>query len=915
MDFYAEKRALEEVKNALDGGYLRSSKGPEVVAFIERAYQTYYKDATNRPPDSYSHAGMQTALELIADDLLVKTPGALDIVSTFASEGYTWSSDDLENALAFAVSRLCESAEIITYSQREALWAASSRENIFGWGRCVRFAVFSYPHDPNATIARLKETEFTDRAVSPRTYLEWFLRFTEGELLDHTIAAISALFMNASTTLIARLFDELDDRALVQDGLPLMAPWTMQHPRWSQREFCQMCQRLELRVAAPALRWIVSNGHRSALVAACEALESLGSTRDVSALKLVSDDAWDQETAEVARRALQASRYRQPPSASHVYLQLDTLAERTEEPTGWSFEERQLLDLCSRGCVTNSQASALAKLDEDTIDTFHELFADRVRRYCQDPDVYESSNINQGVWLSSEAPFDRGLHAAKALIQLIDSPKVEDETKSNALESLFHIAGHGQLRLDEDLAETVGRLANSTPWQGRKRLQLLTCALPYDLDDWLEAIDAVNGFDDIPKHEHHHILQIEDDAKARACLVSFYNLCDEMRLRGLLSELDMSAHARFFPIWIRLTATVSASTRKLIAARLAATESLLVEPYFQAVAQDAAEDQQIRVAAIEALGQFGGRLCIAALLDAQGTRALRASATAAIASIEARFPAAEYASRGSLSLAEAGELSGALTQMGAGEGDISIYQDVLEAARFKGTRPVGEPREATDGADALVARREQRIDVARLSAPPRSILTIRFTYALVGTDLLETSSFYAICIGLTIVLSVLGSGVASMICPGLILIYGLGMLFAGLTSDRNKADLELLKRGYIAPGRLLETWTRKEGSSDSQTTVHGYKFEFMAESGRTHTFTHKANRALRALTDEEHEPILYILGDDGELLERRPFDAMKLVRINKRGRPTPSASAWFFMLLDATCFAGCAWFLLRTYLL
>ena len=913
MDFYAEKRTIEDAKRALDGDYLRRSEGPKIVSFIERAYKTYYKDATNRPPDSYSHAAMRTALDLIADEVLVETPGALDLLSTFASEGYTWNSDDLENSLAFAISRVCESAKVITYKQREALWQASTRKSIFGWGRCVRFSVFSFPHDPDATIKLLEQTEFTDTAIAPITYLKWFLRFTDNE---RTSDAIDALFLNASATLISDTFDGLHDRELVKYGLPLMLPWVLKKPLWSQREFCQMCARLSLHVSVPALRWIALYGHRIALQASCEALKTLGSSDDLDVIKKVSREAWDPEITKMARAVMVELRTEQPHKPTQLSREIQELVDGIDEPTGWSFEERQLLDLCSRGCDTNASKNADAKLDDAKIAAFHELFADKVRRYRRAPESFEDSNLRQGIWVASEAPFDRDLHSARALIQLMDSPRVSDTMRGLALGSLFHISAHGQLWLDDDLARTVDRLARNKVWKGRKKLQLLTCALPYSLDTWLAALEEVEGFNDVPIEEHHHILQITDDDEAKKCLVSFYNLCDEMRLRGVLSETDMTSHARFFPIWIQLTSTVSASTRKVIAERLASTESLLVEPYFQAVVCDATEDQQVRVAAIDALGVFGGRLSIAALMEAQGARALRAPATRAIASIEERFPASEYASRGSLSIADSGDLSGALTQMGASEGDISIYQDVLDATRSKDTRSPDDSSTGTSPrhADGLVARSEQRVDIARLAAPPRSLPMVRVTYALVGTDFFETSGFLAMCIGLTLVLSVLGGDLSSMICPGLILLYGLLMCFASLTADESKADLELLRNGFIAPGKLLEKWTREEGSSDSKTTVHCYKFEFLAESGQTHTFTHNSNRALKRLTDEVHEPILYLLGDDGELLKRRPFDAMTLVRIDGSGNPKPSLNAWFFLLLDLICLAGCAWMLLQTYI-
>lgn len=900
MDFDRARRiisdATRELKSAIEGfeqAYL-NQHADDIFVATRSMYEKHYSRSWS------SQDVMKKGLELLHSPVLRDRRDVLELLVRAAQDLDPFGDESVANTLAGCLTlAVRQTALELDDDLRRGLSAAGKREEAFGWGSCVTLTVLSYPYDPDRVIEVLRGTSFKAKSDTILKHHRWFIRHASGARFAEVLATFYDEIGDAS---IAFAFDDLgeENARQLEDALLAIAEYFSTHHSWAERELCQLVARLELRDAAPLVAWIIRDGHRLALDEAIAALGALGSPEWSEVLEVPRERAWSPETRRAAEEARAALSQRSELAGRTLHDRLAALLEERPEPTGFDFDERQLLDVCTKGVEGSDDDEAQARVDGDVVEEFFEMFSRKLRQHEDEPELDEG-NLRQAIWVASEPPFAFSPRADSQLTRALLS-HYDGETRNGALGSLFYLAKHGRLQPSEHVRERLMEQAHSGHWSGRRLLQILTCALPDSRGEWVAQIDELGGFNDVPHEEHVHLLNLPSREKARALLELFYARCDETQFRGLMRKLDVAAYEPFLPIWVGMVGQVSASTRKLLVQRIAEAELLTAEPFLQQVVSDGGEDVSVRATAAWALGKVGSRLSLAALLEAQQVRALRKDATEAIEAIEARYPAADFAAgQGALSLAGDGGVRGALSLMGADEGAISLYEEVqaaLEAPRSS----AGEDRAPS----VALARSHQRADIARLSAPPRSVWRARIAYIFLGHSLFDLFGVLFIYFGiLTSAFAVANDG--TLWCTAISLLIGAVWLYSNYADARTSRYIRALRSGYVAMGEKTGRRVTIDRSGESETKTYHYDFRFMAENGEYYTFTQDEEDLRAALEDESEEPILYVPDRDGEPTVKLPLDAIRLVRIDRKGRLRLSAIAIVLLTGELGGLVGILW--------
>jgi hypothetical protein len=181
---------------------------------------------------------------------------------------------------------------------------------------------------------------------------------------------------------------------------------------------------------------------------------------------------------------------------------------------------------------------------------------------------------------------------------------------------------------------------------------------------------------------------------------------------------------------------------------------------------------------------------------------------------------------------------------------------------------------------------ELRPDLARLSAPPRSIGALKLGFACTGngsvmSGLLLLMIPSSLWLGYMVVLTKqwpLLCFVAMMASTGV------GMIHFSLSHEQTINRLRALQYGVVAMGTLLRAVGDEHSDGEGTSIRYVYVFEYVDERGERREFEHISGYALPGLEDEAFEPILYVPDERGSPILEVPFDSIMLAQVDRRGQ-------------------------------
>lgn len=879
-------RTVTRIRNAYKVGYVPDEAAEELVDVLDALVSTATDTVDSEPGIQPQGDTLEVALSVIVEHESARCaetiPALVEVANSDTLRDHTGSRAALIGALTACI----KDPTALDLDARTQLWRASTRAQVFPPAERLTLKILSFPYQAHVTTKLLRATSFSDSTTIVKTLARILFDLREADITSAR-TSLDALFTQPSRRACEEVLGCIEEREELVFLIDVLGARIFADPSWHQPELFAQIERHLLRDAIPLVSWLAIEGEPRHVDRACELVDALGSRDDQHTLDHIIHYAIDHDTVALAEHARDACS-RRPPPISALYKALHDLARTHQSSSTWTFSERQLLHHCHHTYIGPSSRQATQGEDDTIIADFLDTLATKAASLDELGSAVALETLRVAFDVATALP-NHYIEAvtSRACTALMSK---HSHLREIAADSLYRLATQGRLQTTRSHADRCIAASAEYPSHTERRENLLVCALPYHLEPYALHLDAF-GIDQIPHTPHTHILGALDSALARGALDTLYAHCSETQLRGLIGDLDMSKHERFFTTWITLTKRVTASTRKIINQQLAATEANVIEPYFAHTAGSAVEDDQVRIVAIDALGRLGTRASVALLMELSSTRQFRDEANLALASIQDRYPASDYADAGSLTLSEHDPLAGALSRALETEHALTLYREI-EALVGPTTHNEAPPRPSA-------ISRTPRTDLARLSAPPRDIRAAAIAYYLLGSSWKRAAAVPMIALGTTSTVISAGIDPAFGLMPWFITAVGIISLIASVLDKQSKLELKLLEYGHIAMAELDHVELEQQKSHASEDTTHHYKLRFTTETGEDHVFMYSASESVGALEDEALEPVLYIMGDDQRVEVERPLDTFALVRIGEHGAPTITPSARWMLLIQA----------------
>lgn len=368
-------------------------------------------------------------------------------------------------------------------------------------------------------------------------------------------------------------------------------------------------------------------------------------------------------------------------------------------------------------------------------------------------------------------------------------------------------------------------------------------------------------------------------------LPQLLRLADLQRARVMLLLLDNPTQQFMVPGLVAAGVTARKTTTQLAILRACVRiGSPIAEPLIIELLQTAAPGMKYN--AVDAAGAICTRQCLIHLsaIVEEGSRLLADRARIAMEAIEARYPASDYAARGSLTLSEDDGVSGALSLALGDAGAVTLYREA-EAEAARTVEPVVEA-----SARAKMAREPS---IYRLDVPPRKL----------GLNLLAACFYQNNLAGLLTLLVPVIAPVAvgwysNDLGTPLTVIFCVALALGVFKVFRLGKRLKYGQPAYVEHLGISDVTRYDHKSGMRKHAGYNHAFEFMTETGElVETSRRFSNNALAESVRERiksgaEEPVLYVPGEDGE--ESSGGDVLflpeqKHIEVDKQGNLVPSS--------------------------
>jgi|GEM_PF-2657407 len=846
-------------------------------------------------PSPTDDARFGELLELLHREGIRDEPGVLERLALWCAHLREDAREELANHLAgatkLAFDRTTRPREPALCRQ---LAAAAERERPLSFGNRVALARLAAPHAPETYVALMARTDMkTEAAVD--AHVE--------ELCAHRDApgfepAFRALVAALEVDEREHVYGALDKRPGAAGLLVHVAAVEVTRSHTAHSDLAKCCGRLATRDVEPLLLYLVEHGHRHALSPAVAALKVCGSRDAVPALERAAKGAWSPSVRTEARQAI-ADASPRPPSDSPAAERLRAVVAGQADPTGWIFDERQLLDQCVEQRAKDDAPTTLAP---DRVDALMGVLRSHLAALEGAPGR-DPTNLVSCAWLLRHPPLSDHADAVPRLLDLLELEV--RPIRFAARISLLDLAERGALRLSREAQERLLRQLDDPVWTAQSRVEIAAMGLPAASRRWAEVSPA----DAEPERLQRILCRLPASDETRSALASLYAAVDVTRRRGLLRQVEAGWDAALLPVWSDVGRHGVPATQRAVVDLCRRLGDVAAEPFMLEVLANS-PDESVRGAAMDALGDFGTIAALDALVAVQGPLAQRGAAAAE--AIRARHLAAGGPGDGALSLPEAPDDGGGLALVAA--------QLPEELAGVELGRPATDEPDEAAAATAWRAADAARSAWDRLAAPPRRVpWSIRLTTALLCG---ERGAFWAWAFLIPVVVGPLvlplrqmnGGGLAVV---GLVWLAVAWVLFSWARDGvkRGRRQLRALRDGVAtyAKRERVQRHTTRSKSGNTSTTGWTYHFALEGEDGRTYPHEQyvSGSRQKARLEDDEREPVLYLVDADGKPHSVVMCGALSAAEIRDDGRlrvrPWPLAKT---LVLPPTALAlAAAWLL------
>jgi hypothetical protein len=414
----------------------------------------------------------------------------------------------------------------------------------------------------------------------------------------------------------------------------------------------------------------------------------------------------------------------------------------------------------------------------------------------------------------------------KALSLLIDASRADDADPATRARAALAVYRH---RLEDAQTDSGGQPLHSARDATRARAaQILARFIHHATLDLFDSLglqaDLLADLDGA-----------EDDAPTLLALANLWARAPWAARRALLSRASDLDDPRLLPAYARAFSSLDVNSRLIVTRACSRLDDLAAEPILCAALLT--PDLALATHAARALARTGTP---AALRDLHAARSLHPASLLpdldrATELILERHPV--RSSSGDLSLVD-DELHGALSYVDAPEGQISLYNDVLDATSSGLPDPDDLPMTSSQDHQGALTRASQW---EALPLAPRPVpLPVRLGLATHGTSPLHP---------LTLTLAY----------PAILVTSSLGPL--ALPASIAAALAPLLLGAYLT--RRATSMLAHGTPALALVTPHpdGLTLEYLSDSGRLRSRT-VAQNALGTLGDERLEPVLFSDDDD-----------------------------------------------------
>ncbi len=523
-------------------------------------------------------------------------------------------------------------------------------------------------------------------------------------------------------------------------------------------------------------------------------------------------------------------------------------------PQFWSREDRQSLSaLASGGPVTPEGKTALERLIAQRKVGAHDLALEVCRALV--PRLHEGGVGDLLMMVSLESRMRSSMEfAAMTLVERL--AKDPDFSIPEPHRRLLHTERAG-LGGHED-----------------SRLALTRLGLPFTRQAW---IAARNRFVTATEVEHLDLaLGLRYAEIAPECLEHVIESSSPNQRRLLLRSAPLDRFPKAIPELIDLLERFDLAAISPLMQRLAEVRPPGFVDHLVALARNLDKTPALRSEALRLIVAHGGPAHIAALSNTK----------------DETFVAARKALRARLQ-ASGEDLSAGQLAIAADTGGLALASDISD-------NQVTRPQKTRKSRHSKLVSSDLRLS---LLPPPRRLgLAVELAHYLLGAS------------GSGPILVIAAVGVAffvqSMEGTKQITISTIFLSIPVVASAcvlhsiwRTFPTLRALRHGTLLTAKLLRRWT------DSTTDVNRYRYavELLDAQGRIIHHEFAETRELQDFVDEEHEPVLVVFTDKGDIEHLVPVDTLRLARIAPEGRfvPTRLAWSWLTIILFPFIFALC----------